>query len=43
MNLKTPLETLRVIYDLLESESESDMLVFLLIPFEENSYATLEF
>ena len=31
MDLKTPLEAL--IYDLLESESEFDMLVFLLIPF----------
>ena len=44
MNLKNPLETLEVIYDLLlQSESEFDMLVFLLILFGENSYPALMF
>jgi hypothetical protein len=43
MDSKTPLEALEAIYDLLESESEFDMLVFLLILSGENSYATLVF
>jgi hypothetical protein len=43
MDLKTPLEALEAIYDLLESESEFDMLIFLLIFFVGNSYATLVF
>ena len=47
MDLKLPpLEVLEVIYDLLESESESDMLVFLIAIlsfFGENSYATIIF
>ena len=43
MDMKTPLEALKAISDLLESESEFDMLVFLLIFFWENSYATIVF
>ena len=43
MDLKTPLEVLEAIYDLLESESKFDTLVFLLILSGENSYATLVF
>jgi hypothetical protein len=43
MDLKTPLEVLKAIFDLLESESEFDMVVFHLTFFGENSYATLVF
>ena len=43
MDLKTPLEALKLIYDLLNCEPEFDMLIFLLIHFGENSYATLVF
>ena len=42
MDLKTPLEALKVIYDLLESKSEFDVPLFLLIPFE-NSYTIFIF
>ena len=43
MDLKTPLDALEAIYDLLESESGFNILVFLLILFAENSYPTLVF
>jgi len=43
MDLKTPLEALKAIYDLLESELEFDMPGLLLILFGQNSYATLVF
>jgi hypothetical protein len=33
MGLKTPLEALTVIYDLLEGKSKFEVLVFFLIPF----------
>ena len=42
MGLMTPLEALKMIFNLLKSESEFNMLVFLLlIPFGENSYTRL--
>lgn len=43
MDLKMPLEALEAVYDLLESESEFDMPILLLISFGKNSYMTLLF